>query len=206
LLFAGKLIVNKIEDKIMDVFTAMKGRRSCRDFLPEPVGRDKIEKILEAASWAPSPLNLQPWEFIVITNTNVKEKLFSEAKRCIKWIHDKTGWDWLKTYNADFLKHAPVVIAVIGDPRKTGVDMFLEEGGAGYQHACAAAIQNINLATYALGLASLWFTFFEKDPVREILDISPDKTPIALICIGKPNGEILQIPRKDSMKKTTFIT
>jgi len=80
----------------MDVFTAMKGRRSCRDFLPDPVDRDKIEKILEAASWAPSPLNLQPWEFIVITNKNAKEKLFSEAKRCVTWAIDKTGWDWLK--------------------------------------------------------------------------------------------------------------
>jgi len=42
---------------------------------------------------------------------------------------------------------------------------------------------------------------FEKDLVREILDISPDKTPIALICIGKPNGEMQQISRKDVMKR-----
>lgn len=189
----------------MDIFVAMKERRSCRDFLSEPIEKDKIEKILEAASWAPSPLNLQPWEFIVITKEAVKEKLFSEAKRCIKWTLDKTGWDWLKTYKADFLQNAPVVIAVVGDPKKTGVDMLLKEGGVGYQHACAAAIQNINLAAYALNLSSLWFTFFEKEPVREILDISPGKTPIALVCIGKPNKRIEQVPRKDISKKTIFI-
>jgi len=190
----------------MDIFTAMKERRSCRDFLPEPVGMDNIEKILEAASWAPSPLNLQPWEFIVVINDGVKNRLFLEAERCIQWAFDRSGWNWLETYTADFLQSAPVVIAVVGDPRKSGVDIFLEEGGIGYQHACAAAIQNMNLAAYSLGLSSLWFTFFEKEPVREILGIGPDKTPIALICIGKSHGGIPQVPRKDVMKKTTFIT
>jgi len=190
----------------MDIFTAMKERRSCRDFLPEPVGMDKIEKILEAASWAPSPLNLQPWEFIVVTSDGVKKKLFLEAKRCIKWAFDRSGWDWLEKYKADFLQSAPVVIAVVGDPRKSGVDIFLEEGGIGYQHGCAAAIQNMNLAAYGLGLSSLWFTFFEKEPVREILGIARNKTPIALICIGKSTGGIPQVPRNDIMKKTTFIT
>jgi 5,6-dimethylbenzimidazole synthase len=190
----------------MDIFIAMKERRSCRDFLPEPIGMDKIEKILEAASWAPSPLNLQPWEFIVVTNDDVKSKLLLEAERCIKWAFDRSGWDWLKTYQADFLQSAPVVIAVVGDPRKSGVDIFLEEGGVGYQHACAAAIQNMNLATYGLGLSSLWFTFFEKEPVREVLGIDLDKTPVALVCIGKPHGNIPQVPRNDVMKKTSFIT
>jgi len=190
----------------MDVFTAMKERRSCRDFLPEPVSKDKIERILEAASWAPSPLNTQPWEFIVVTSEDVKKKIYSEAKRCIKWALEKSGWDWLGGYKADFLQSAPVVIAVIGDPKKTGVDMFLEEGGVGYQHACAAAIQNMHLAAYAIGLSSLWFTFFDKEPVREILGVSPEKIPIALICIGKSTGEIPQVPRKDIMKKTTLIS
>ncbi len=189
----------------MDLFTAMKERRSCRDFLPDPVERETIEKILEAATWAPSPLNLQPWEFIVITNREIKEKLFSEANRCIRWALDRSGWNWLRKYNADFLQSAPVIIAIIGDPRKTGVDMYLEEGGVGYQHACAAAIQNINLAAYGLGLGSLWFTFFEKQPVREILGIGLNKMPIALVCIGKPNGKPHGLPRKNLMEKTTFV-
>jgi 5,6-dimethylbenzimidazole synthase len=194
------------EERLMDIFAAMKERRSCRDFLPEPVGIDKIEKLLEAASWAPSPLNLQPWQFVVVTSKDVKERLFSEAKRCISWALDRSGWEWLKKYNADFLQTAPVIIAVVGDPKKTGVDMFLEEGGVGYQHACAAAIQNMNLAAYSLGLSSLWFTFFEKEPVRKILGITPDKTPIALICIGKSNGQTPPVRRNDVMKKTIFIT
>ena len=189
----------------MDIFTAIKERRSCRKFLSEPIGEDTIEKILEAAIWAPSPLNLQPWEFIVVTKKDVKEKLFSEAERCRKWGLEKSGWKWLESYKVDFLQSAPVIIAVVGDPKKTGLDMFLEDGGVGYQHACAAAIQNIHLAAHALGLASLWFTLFDKAAMREILSIDPAKNPLALVCLGKAGGESLQTRRKDIKEKTTYI-
>lgn len=189
----------------MDVFTAIEGRRSCRNFLPEPVSQDTIEKILEAAIWAPSPLNTQPWEFIVITNEEVKKKIFSEAERCRKWAIEKSGWKWLGSYQVDFVQSAPAIIVVIGDPKKTGVDMFQEEGGVGYQHACAAAIQNIHLAAHALGLSSIWFTFFDKKPMREILGIDPAKTPLALVCLGKAGGEISRTPRKDVKEKTTYL-
>lgn len=189
----------------MDVFTAMRERRSCRNFLPEPISEETIEKIVEAAIWAPSPLNAQPWEFIVITNTEVKEKIFTESERCRKWTLEKSGWKWLESYKVDFLLSVPVIIAVIGDPKKTGVDMFLEEGSVGYQHACAAATQNIHLAAYALGLSSLWFNFFDKKTMREILGIGTEKMPLALVCLGKTAGELQPLPRKDVKDKTTYI-
>ena len=88
----------------MDIFTAIKERRSCRKFLPESISEEVIEKILEAATWAPSPLNTQPWEFIVVTNNEMKEKIFSEADRCRKWGIEKSGWKWLEKYRLDFLK------------------------------------------------------------------------------------------------------
>jgi nitroreductase len=94
-------------------------------------------------------------------------------------------------------RKAPVIIAVVGDPKKTGVDMFMEEGSVAYQAACAAAIQNIHLAAHALGLGSLWFTLFDKKPIREILGIPNEKTPLALICLGKPESAPASVPRKD---------
>jgi len=189
----------------VDVFEAIKERRSYRSFLPEQISEETIEKILEAAVWAPSPLNTQPWEFIIITKEEVKGKIFDEAERCIKWALEKSGWKWLENYRASFIQSAPVIIAVIGDPKKTGVDMFLEEGGVGYQHACAAAIQNMHLAAHSLGIGSLWFTFFDKKAMREILGIDPEKTPLALVCLGKPSGEPLQTRRKDIREKTIYI-
>jgi nitroreductase len=189
----------------MDILKAIKERRSCRSFSPDPISEETIEQILEAAVWAPSPLNSQPWEFIVVTSSEVRDRIVSEVERCREWALEKSGWKWLASYKVDFLRTVPVIIAVIGDPKKTGVDMFLEEGGVGYQHACAAAIQNMNLAAHALGLGSLWFTFFDKKEIREILGIDTRKTPIGLVCLGEKEVEPDHTPRKAVKEKTTFV-
>jgi len=189
----------------MDVFEAMKGRRSCRNYLSEHIDDKMVELIIEAGTWAPSPFNMQPWEFIVITSHNMKQEMFAEADRCRKWALEKTGWKWLETYRVDFLKQAPVVIAVIGDRNKTGLDMFMEEGMTGYQAACAAAIQNMHLAAYSLGLGSLWFTLFEKKALKKILEIEESKTPLALVVLGRPETEPTPLPRKSAKDKTRYI-
>lgn len=189
----------------MDLFEAIKGRRSCRNYLPGAIDDTVIESILEAGTWAPSPLNTQPWEFVVIISSDVKEKIFSEADRCRKWALEKSGWKWLDSYQVDFLKQAPVIIAVVGDPKKTGVDMFMEEGTVGYQAACAAAIQNIHLAAHAFGLGTLWFTLFDKKALRGILEISDEKTPVALVLLGKPGASPTAMPRKNVKDKTRYI-
>ena len=184
----------------MDLFTAMQGRRSCRDYLTDPVSEEVIEKILEAATWAPSPLNTQPWEFFVVTNREIRGRIFDEAERCRKWALQASGWKWLDSYRLDFLMQAPVVIAVVGDQKKTGVDMFMEEGNMGYQAACAAAIQNMHLAA-----SSLWFTLFDKKALRDILGVDGTKTPLALVCLGKRASDIRDVPRKAVRDKTTYL-
>lgn len=189
----------------MDLPVAIRERRSCRNYLPDPVSDETIEKLIEAATWAPSPANNQPWEFLAITNKDVKDKIFDEADYRKKILFEKSGWKWLNRYEVTFLKEAPLIIAVLGDPKKSGADMFLTEGGMGYQHACSAAIQNLLLTAHALGLAGLWFTLFEKDPIREILNIGPEKDPIALIPIGRPGADPFPTPRKDLKEKIRYI-
>ncbi len=121
----------------MDIFTAIKGRRSCRDFLADSVEDGAIIKVLEAAMWAPSPKNAQPWEFIIIKNQEIKQKIYSESEERRKWLLEKSGWKWLGIYSVDFLLRVPVIISVVGNPERTGVDKFLQGGGMGYQHACS---------------------------------------------------------------------
>jgi 5,6-dimethylbenzimidazole synthase len=190
----------------MELLEAIKERRSCRAFLPDPVSESDIETILDAAIWAPSPLNAQPWEFKVITNAGLKEKIFSEGMRCKAWALEKSGWKWLNGYTMDFLKAVPVIIAVIGDPKKSGVSMFMEDEPTGYQHACAAAVQNMLLAAHSLGLGSLWFTFYDKAEMRQILDVDEGKVPVALVCIGKPDGTPAPAGRKELEKKVEYVT
>ncbi|MFB3925784.1 MAG: nitroreductase family protein [Syntrophales bacterium] len=189
----------------MDLFKAINERWSCRNYLPDPVDEDTIIKLIEAGTQAPSPANNQPWEFVVIAGDGVKKKIFEESLRCKKVLYERSGWKWLDSYQVGFLMEVPVLIAVIGDPQKSGADLFLEKGGLSYQHACAAAIQNILLAAHALGLGSLWYTLFDQNAMREILGIPKEKVPLALICIGRPAGEPFKTKRKDIREKVTFI-
>jgi len=189
----------------VDLLTAIKERRSCRSFLDEPIEKNTLETILDAATWAPSPLNAQPWDFVVITNSEVKSDIFSEAERSREQAIQKSGWGWLRKYSVDFLLSAPVVIAVAGNPKKSGVDQFMKGGARAYEHACAAAVQNMLLTAHAHGLGSVWFTLFDRDKLQDILDLGSDKIPLALVCLGKTDVEIAPIPRKGFTDKTTFI-
>ncbi|MGA2028181.1 MAG: nitroreductase family protein [Syntrophobacteraceae bacterium] len=189
----------------MDIFSIIKERRSCRAFLPEPIPEETIAVILEAAIWAPSPMNAQPWEFIVVTSQETKKTIFSESETLKQDLLQKSGWKWLGRYNVDFLLSAPVLVVVVADPEKTGADRFIEGGGLAYQHGCAAAVQNMLLAAHALGLGSLWFTLYDAEVMRNILGVQSGKVPLAVVCLGKPSGETLQVHRKDASEKTRFI-
>lgn len=189
----------------MDLLKAIEGRRSCRKYLPEAVAEDALEKILESAIWAPSPANNQPWQFIVIRDKGIIEKIHAESETCKAVIFERSGWKWIDKYSVGFLREAPVIIAVVGDPQKTGADMFLEGGGMAYQHACAAAIQNMLLTAYSLGLGTLWFTLFDQEATKKILSVDPGKELIALICLGKPATDPVRTPRKEVKEKTRYL-
>jgi len=189
----------------MDILTAIKERRSCRSFSDEPIDTASVDEILDAATWAPSPLNAQPWRFTVITANEVKDSIIAEAKKSRETAIDKSGWGWLGKYSVAFLKSVPVIIAVSGDPKKSGVDQFMEGGPKAYEHACAAAVQNMMLTAHALGLGSLWFTMFDREKLAEILDLEPAVVPIALVCIGKPAADAPPVPRKGFADRTVYL-
>ena len=143
----------------MGVLKAIKERRSCRKFVTEPISDDLIDKILEAATLAPSAANNQPWEFIVITNNEIKQRIHFESLICKKKIFAMSGWKWVDKYKADFPLEAPVIIAVIGDPKKIGAHQFLKGTETVYQPACAAAIQNMLLVAESMDIGSCWIGF-----------------------------------------------
>jgi 5,6-dimethylbenzimidazole synthase len=112
---------------------------------------------------------------------------------------------WLEKYRLEFLTSAPALVVVVGDPKKTGVDQFLEDGSTGYQYACAAAVQNMMLAAQALGIGSLWYTLFDKNNLAQILDIDPGKKVLSIVCLGRPAGEVPPVGRKPVQDKITFM-
>ena len=87
----------------MDVFEAIKTRRSIRKFKDAAVEKEKLIKVLEAARLAPSAANLQPWSFIVVSNKTIRQSLFSAYSR--QWFVD-----------------APIIIVVVVLLIKAGLE------------------------------------------------------------------------------------
>lgn len=192
----------------MDVFDAIRERRSYRAFEQKPVEPEKIDRILEAAQWAPSPANNQPWEFIVITDRVTRSRIvaLSDEARTTGSV-EIHGYSFIRPvptlsdvdtgreseapqqYFPGFLENVPVMIAVIGNPHTSVRQVTAKRSEDGYKYACAAAIQNMLLAAQAQDLGSLWFTFFDKSMLSQFLSVPADKHLIALVCIGYPAAE-----------------
>lgn len=150
----------------MEVWEAIKGRRSVRSFLDRPVDRKILEQLVEAAVWAPSGGNAQTWRFVVVTEP--------ERIRHIKMV------------SPGLLGDPPAVIAVCQDldeARAKGGEL-----GASFlaQVDAAMATQNILLAAYALDLGTCVIASFHRGGVGRLLAL-PDKIkPILLVSVGWP--------------------
>lgn len=146
-------------------------RRSIRKFQKKPVEAEKIDILVEAALRPPSSRGLQPWEFVLVSKTDLLEKL-SKARE----------------YGSGFLKDAKLAIVVCADPKKT--DVWIEDSSI-------AAIF-IQLAAESIGLGSCWVQVRERMHdasktasayVSEILNIPSDLTVECMIGIGYPDEQ-----------------
>ena len=90
----------------MDVFDAIKTRRSIRKYKPDPVSDEDLQKIIEAAHWAPSWGNTQCWRFIVVRDADIKARVGETLYK----VRFEDGW--LDNAAAEAIVQAPVLIAV----------------------------------------------------------------------------------------------
>lgn len=152
----------------MDVLDAVRGRRSVRAFKSQVVPAEVVEKLIEAARWAPSAGNIQPWEFIVVRKPEIRRRL-SEA-----------------ALNQAFVKKAPVVIVVCADEMRSSAGYGIRGKTLYCIQDTAAAIQNIHLAAYSLGLGTCWVGAFREEKATEALKIPLGIRPVAIIPVGYP--------------------
>ena len=168
----------------MEFFEVVYSRRSIRKFLDRDVEDEKIIKILDAARWAPSGGNIQPWRFIVVKD-----------RKLIKLIKD---------FAPGMIGEPPVLIVVCSDRREA-----YEKGGVlGRDYLsivdCAMATENMLLAAKALGLGSCVIRSFNPKAVKEILELPEPVEPELLVAIGYPAEEPSPPPRKE-LKEITYI-
>lgn len=152
----------------MDVLDAIKGRRSVRAFKSQDVSQELVEKLIDAARWAPSAGNIQPWEFIIVRRPEIKSGL-AEAALC-----------------QTFIEEAPVVIVVCADENRSSQGYGVRGKTLYCIQDTAAAVQNINLAAYSLGLGTCWVGAFREEEARKILRVPAGMRPVAIIPVGYP--------------------
>ena len=138
----------------MEFKELVKARRSCRAFDDSEVTEEQLSFILEAGQWAPSPLNLQPFEFIIITDENLKNKIKNIGEEAKQAVIDNGGPGWAAKYDMDFIEEAPVLIVIVVDPSKGGLGSFFDQK-YGAMQAASACIQNMMLAARSMAAAAL---------------------------------------------------
>ena len=157
-------------------------RRSIRKYTNEKVSEKDIELLLKAASYAPSANNYQPWQFLIITDREMLNKL-SE-------VHPY----------AKMLTQAQAAIIVCGDNEI--------QTELGYQVVdCCAATQNILLAAHSIGLGTVWLGLYPRQEriadMKKLFDLPENITPISLVAIGHHNEE-KPIPERFNKEKIHY--
>ena len=150
----------------MDVQEALLNRRSIRKYKDQKISKENIDKILKAAMYAPSAMNLQAWHFVVIDDRDI----LIETIKSIPY--------------AEMLKQSTAAILVCGDS-------LIEKNESWLLQNCSASIQNILLSAHGLGIGSCWIAIHGMDDVyknvKAQFKLPENIVPVALISLGYPD-------------------
>ena len=148
----------------MDILDLIKERRSVRSYKSDPIPQKSLDKILEAARFAPSARNSQPWKFILVSDFEKKKELAKAAN------------------NQMFISEAPLIIVGVAlDPEHLmPCDVY------SYPVDLAIAMDHITLAACEQGLGTCWIGAFSQQEAKNILNISDDNKIVAMMPVGFP--------------------
>ena len=161
-------------------------RRSTRAFTDHKLTRDEIDRLLNAATRAPSACNMQSWHFYAVTDPNVRAK-FSENGICAPWAAT-----------------APVMFVVCTDGDAI-ISRFGERAKTFIIQDTALAAENLLLEAADMGYNGCFMGAFDADNCRALLDIPEKYQIVALIPVGKASGEVPLRERKPLSEVVTYI-
>jgi nitroreductase len=194
--------------RMAEMYDVMSTLRAVRKLRPDPIPDDVLERVLQAACWAPTGGNAQPWRVVVVTDPEIKlalqdvyepewvtysagfvERMSGQpADKLAKWERITAAGDYL----AQHLAEAPVILMFCANPKRMAItDAKLDRismvgGGSVYP-----AVQNAMLACVAEGLGCTLTTLhcLREDDVKAVLDIPDGWATVAMVPIGYPVGK-----------------
>ncbi|MHA2281722.1 MAG: nitroreductase family protein [Promethearchaeota archaeon] len=192
----------------------IKERRSIRNFKESVPTEEQILRMIEAAGYAPSATNLQPWKFLIIRDEKTKRNMVKAILKKVNSVIEKTG-DIPATRlsefcrNFIFFENAPIVIIPLYKPYPSSVYSIMihdkEEVAINTRHLgimCAsAATQNLLLAAHSLGLGGCWMDgpLCARKELKKLLRVNEPWEILALVPIGVP-ASIPKAPRRKNVK------
>lgn len=177
------------------VIEAIKSRRAIRSYEDKPVPESAVQTMLEAATYAPSAINVQPWKFTIVTNKAEMKRLSDIAKPMLVRMLPDVGDEGLvglkkrlSDPNYNIFYNAPLLIFVSGIKSPYAV------------YDCSMAAQNMMLAAYTLGIGSCWIgtavALANQPKVKADLGVPEDYEVQAAIIFGYPKGTSPKAPEK----------
>jgi F420 biosynthesis protein FbiB-like protein len=199
-----------------DAFGAViRGRRSVRYYTDQPVADALVWQLLEAAHWAPSAHNRQPWRFVWVRPGSTRQQL--AAAMAERWQADllADGADPAETARRAAMSHQRITRATViilpcldlgtldqfPDPARQRLEWQMAV------QSVALACQNLLLAAHHLGLAACWMCapIFCVDVVQTALDLPAAWQPQALLTIGYPPADAATAKPRDSLAHRVLI-
>ncbi len=151
----------------MDIFSAVKERRSIRRFIKKDIPEDLLNKLIDALIWAPSAGNLQSRKFYFVKDQKLKRQIAAAA------------------LNQDFISEAPVSIVCCTDSRigihygRRGVELYsIQDVSASIMAMMLVALEN--------GLGTCWVGAFHERDVSKIMDLPGNLRPVSIVPVGYP--------------------
>jgi nitroreductase len=178
----------------MDVFEAIKNRRSIRHYKSDPVDDNMVQAVLEAAHWAPSWGNNQCWRFVVVRDSKIKAEIAGTLTKV------KVDNEWVENAACNAIKQAPVLIVVCAEKGKAGFDAdgtpVTDKADYWFMFDIALAVENLVLAAHALGLGTVILGGFDVAKVTKIIDVPENCAIVTMTPLGVPDHKGQVSPRK----------
>lgn len=180
----------------MEFYEVVSSRRSVRQFRPDAVSREALERVIASAASSPSSENEQPWEFYVTTGETRQAlgRIVAQTTVYLTEYMDVLGPEGYKRAMTWYssLGDAPVLVAVAVPDSEDHFKLTNRLLSVG------AAIENLLLAAEAEGLGACPFTFayWVKDEVSELLGLPDAQTVVSIIALGWPAEEHTPTPEK----------
>jgi len=206
--------VEEMRSRAKDFYEQVKRRRTVRDYSDRPVPVDIIEDCLRAAGTAPNGANLQPWHFVVVSDSQIKHQIREAAEEEERvFYNERAPEEWLEALsplgtdeNKSFLEKAPYLIAIFAQ------SYALTESGKKVknyyvQESVGIATGLLITALHQAGLATLTHTPSPMNFLSKILGRPANERPYLLLVVGYPeeNAEVPVITKKDLKEIASFV-